>query len=309
MKNKTGKIVLTVVIAGMFLSGIGFASAATRSEKFTGVDGKTVTLQSMGGRMGDHRKRESVTVTGKVTALTQPTTTTPAKGTQPAFGVGMETLTVQKTDGTIISVMINGNAVKNITVAVGDTVTIEGFTMTAPASSTAASMTVIKAEKFTGADGRTVVLHKDDGMSATWKKGSKAESVTISGKVTAVTQPAAATPPAKGACPEPGATREMIVIQQADGTSVTVVIGAARATTIKVAVGDGVTVIGFKMMTGAGSATTVVMAEKFTGADGRTVTLQGMGGAHGQGFRGGMMGHGSGTGSNGASGAPAPVNS
>ena len=232
---------------------------------FTGADGKTVTLVKADGTPNI----ETVTVAGTVTEVNQQTPPATGDTTRPV-GKAMETIKVKQTDGTIVTVVL-GHGGDSITVKVGDTVKVTGF-------KTPMDANTVMATEFTGADGKTVTLRGLDGMRGDGVP--KGESVTVSGTVTEVTQPTATAPSTDDAAgdttkPAPQ-TMTTIKIQQADKTIVTVILGRS-ASSITVKVGDAVKVTGFKMSTDA----TTINATSFTGADGKTITLQGMGGMRG----------------------------
>jgi hypothetical protein len=119
---------------------------------FTGADGKAVTLRGLddiGGYRG--MQGESVSVSGTVTEVTQPTTTTPSTGdtARPALKT-MATIKVKQADGTIMTVVL-GHDSTSITVKVGDAVKIEGF-------KTPMDADTVMATSFTGVDGTKVAI-------------------------------------------------------------------------------------------------------------------------------------------------------
>jgi hypothetical protein len=192
--------------------------------------------------------------------------------------------------------VVLGRDSADVTVKVGDAVKIEGF-------KTPMDANTIMATSFTGADGKAVTLRGLDGMGG--RRDIQGESVSVSGTVTEVTR-ATTTTPSTGDTTKPSPdVMATIKVKQADGTVLTVLLGR-DASSITVKVGDVVKVEGFKRSTDANT----IMATSFTGADGKTITLggKGFGGCGmpgdrgdgqgtGRGFRGGMMGPGSASGS------------
>jgi len=236
--------------------------------EFTGADGKTVTLRSLDGMRGNGAPEgESVTISGIVTEVTQPTTTAPSTGDAVSNPTqALMTIKVKQADGTVLTVLLGRDA-SSITVKVGDAVKVTGFKMSADA-------TTITATSFTGADGKTVTLG-GKGFGGD-RGGVRGESATIAGTVTEVDIPATTAPSTGDASKPSFGAMATIKVRQADGTVLTVFLGR-DANSITVKVGDAVKVTGFKMSTDA----TTITATSFTGADGKTVTLQGMGGMRG----------------------------
>lgn len=249
---------------------------------FTGADGKTVTLVKADGTPNI----ETVTVAGSVTEVNQQTA--PAAGdTAKRPGMAMDTIKVKQADGAVVTVVL-GHGGDSITVKVGDTVKITGF-------KTPMDANTVMATEFTGADGTTVTLRGLDGMRG--NGAPEGQSVTVSGTVTGVSIPAAAAPSTDETSKPSFGAMATITVKQADGTVLTVLLGR-NASSITVKVGDAVKVTGFKRSTDA----TTITATSFTGADGKTVTLQGKGFGgcgmrggfgEGRGFSGGMKRPGS----------------
>lgn len=241
MKKNLGKVVLAVVMAGLLTGGIAIASAATTVRTVTTARGTMV---------------EVVSITGKVTEVSNPTTS----GTKQRF-MGMfrrdhgYAKITDEADGKVYTVELGLKESSGITMKVGDGVTIEGTV------SVRGTENKLQIWVFTGADGKTVTLRKADGTP-------DIETITIAGTVTEVNQQ---TPAATGKITKPvGRAIETIKVKQADGTIVMVVLGHGEDS-ITVKVGDTVTVSGFRTPMDAGT----VMATSFTGADGKTVTLGG----------------------------------
>ena len=269
MRKTLGKVVLAVVIAGFLTGGIAIASAATKIWTVTTPQGTTIDV---------------ISVSGTVTEVSTLPTAESGNGFMGMFRRGPEGTAKIKdsADGTVYTLEFGRQEAAGITMKVGDTVTVEGT------SQTRNSVNELQIWTFTGADGKTVTLHKADGTP-------NIKTVSVAGTVTEVTQTTATTTSTgKTTKPAPKAMAT-IKVSQADGTIVTVVLGR-DASTITVKVGDAVKVTGFKMSTDA----TTIMATSFTGADGKTVTLGG------KGFGADCMrgGQGAGRGSHGGMKAP-----
>ena len=119
---------------------------------FTGVDGKVIALRGLDDKGGPRGiQGEKVGVSGVVTEVTQPATTTPSTGeaTRPDSDA-MATIKVKQADGIVFTVLLGDDA-GSITVNVGDAVKIEGF-------KTPIDANTIMATSFTGTDGNTVTL-------------------------------------------------------------------------------------------------------------------------------------------------------
>jgi hypothetical protein len=248
MKRNLGKVVLAVVIAGLLTGGIAIASAATKVRTVTTAQGTTVDV---------------ISVTGKVTEVSDASSSS-SKGFMGMFrrDQGYAKIT-DDADGKVYTVELGRQESADVTMKVGDTVTIEGTV------SVRGTTNDLRVWTFTGADGKTVTLVKADGTP-------NIETVTVAGTVTEVNQQTA---PATGDSTRPvGKAMDTIKVEQADGTVVTVVLGHG-ADSISVKVGDTVKVTGFKTPMDANT----VMATEFTGADGKKVTLRGLDGMRGDG--------------------------
>ncbi|RIE06900.1 hypothetical protein [Candidatus Cryosericum odellii] len=96
----------------------------------------------------------TVTVTGTVTAVNVTTSPAASQGSKSGSGnpvpTGMDEINVKETSGTIAMVNL-GRDTKDISVKVGDTVTVTGFEMSKSANT-------IMARTFEGADGKTVTI-------------------------------------------------------------------------------------------------------------------------------------------------------
>ena len=243
MKKNLGKVVLAVVIAGLLTGGIAIASAATKVRTVTTPQGTTVDV---------------IAVTGKVTEVSDANSAS-ASGFMGMFrrGEGYAKIT-DDTDGKIYTVELGRAESADITMKVGDTVTIEGSV------TVRGTTNELRVWTFTGADGKTVTLVKADGTP-------NIETVTVAGSVTEVDEHTA--PVAGGTAKRPGNAMDTIKVKQADGTVVTVILGHG-AESVSVKVGDSVKVTGFTTP----MDTKTVMATEFTGADGTAITLRGMGG-------------------------------
>jgi hypothetical protein len=278
MRRTIGKVVLAVVIAGLLTGGIAIVSAATKVRTVTTPQGTTVDVISM---------------TGTVTEVSTASTAESGKGIMGMFRRGRAGYAKVKdsADGTVYTLELGREEAAGITMKVGDTVTIEGT------SETRNGVNELHIRTFTGVDGKTVTLRKDDGTP-------NIETVSVAGTVTEVNLPAATTPSTGDTTkPTPKATAT-IKVKQADDTIVTVVLGH-DASSITVTVGDAVKVEGFKTPMDANT----IMATSFTGADGKKVMIaaggfrggcgirgdRGDGQGTGRGFRGGMMGGWSGS--------------
>jgi hypothetical protein len=279
MRKTIGKVVLAVVIAGLLTGGIAIASAATKLRTVTTPQGTTVDV---------------ISVTGTVTEVSTASTTENGRGIMGMFRRGADGYAKVKdnADGTVYTLGLGREEAADITMKVGDVVTVEGT------SETRNSLNKLHIWTFTGADGKTVTLRKADGTP-------NIETVSVSGTVTEVNLLMTSVAHAPGDTARP-ALRSMasIKVKQADDTIVTVVLGH-EASNITVKVGDAVKIEGFKTPMDANT----VMATSFTGADGTKVAISaggfrggcGMRGGRGdgqdagRGFRGGMMGGWSGS--------------
>ena len=280
MRKTLGKVVLVIVIAGLLTGGIAIASAATKVRTITTAQGTTVDV---------------ISVSGTVTEFSTPPTAESGKGFMRMFRRGPEGTAKIKdsADGTVYTLEFGREEAAGITMKVGDTVTVEGT------SQTRNSVNELQIWTFTGADGKTVTLRKADGTP-------NIETVSVAGTVTEVNVPAT-TIPSTGDTTKPAPkTMATIKVKQADNTIVTVVLGRDVAD-VTVKVNDVVKIEGFKTPMDANT----VMATSFTGADGKKVAIaaggfrggcgmrgdRGDGQGSGRGFRGGMMGPGSASGS------------
>src|SRR5664280_25821 len=280
MRKTLGKVVLAIVIAGLLTGGIAIASAATKVRTITTAQGTSVDV---------------ISVTGTVTEVSAPATTTAGTGFMGMFRRGSEGYAKIKdnADGTVYTLGLGREETSGLIMKVGDIVTVEGT------SATRNSVKDLQVWTFTGADGKTVTLRKADGTP-------NIETVSVAGTVTKVTQTTAtASSTGKTTKPAPKAMAT-IKVKQADNSIVTVVLGRDVAD-VTVKVNDVVKVTGFKMSTDA----TTIMATSFTGADGKTVRLGGKGSGSddmrggqgvGRGSHGGMKAPGS------VSNSPAPSN-
>ena len=280
MRKTIGKVVLAVVIAGLLTGGIAIASAATKVRTVTTPQGTTVGV---------------ISVTGTVTEVSAPATTTAGTGFMGMFRHQQADYAKIKdnTDGTIYTIEVGRAETANLTMKVGDIVTVEGT------SATRNSVNELSVWTFTGADGKTVTLRKADGTP-------NIETVSVAGTVTEVNVPATTTPSTGDTTKPAPKTMATIKVKQADNTIVTVVLGRDVAD-VTVKVNDVVKIEGFKTPMEANT----VMATSFTGADGKKVAIaaggfrggcgmrgdRGDGQGSGRGFRGGMMGPGSASGS------------
>jgi uncharacterized membrane protein (UPF0127 family) len=242
MRKTLGKVVLAVLLAGLLTGGLAIASAATKVRTVTTPRGTTVDV---------------ISVTGTVTEVSAPATTTTGTGFMGMFRHQQAGYAKIKdsTDGTVYTIELGREETASLTMKVGDTVTVEG-------TSTARNgVNELRVWTFTGADGKTVTLCNADGTP-------NIQTVSVAGTVIEVNLPAVAagtTRPAQRVIPT-------IKVKQADNSVVTVVLGR-DATTVTVKVGDSVKVEGFKTPMDANT----IMATSFTGADGKTVTLEGRG--------------------------------
>lgn len=241
MRKTLSKVVLAVLLAGLLTGGIAIASAATKVRTVTTPQGTTVDV---------------ISVTGTVTEVTAPSTTAAGSGFMGMFRHQRNGYATIKdtTDGTVYRLELAPVASANLSMKAGDTVTVEG-TM-----DTRNGVNELHVWTFTGADGKTVTLCNADGTP-------NIQTVSVAGTVTEVNV-AAATGMTKWA----PRTMNTIKVKQADNSVVTVVLGR-DANTVTVKVGDIVKVEGFKTPMDANT----VMAASFTGADGKTVTLNGRG--------------------------------
>ncbi|MHB8071061.1 MAG: hypothetical protein ACYDHF_03790 [Candidatus Cryosericum sp.] len=246
MKKNLGKVVLAVIMAGLLTGGIAIASAATKVRTVTTAQGTTVDV---------------ISVTGKVTEVSDASSAS-SKGFMGMFrrDQGYAKIT-DDADGKVYTVELGREESADITMKVGDTVTVEGTV------SIRGTENDLRVWTFTGTDGKTVTLVKADGTP-------NIETVTVAGTVTEVNQQTA---PATGDTRRPvGRAMDTIKVKQTDGTVVTVVLGHG-GDSITVKTGDTVTVTGFKTPMG----TDTIMATSFTGADGKTVTLRALDGMYG----------------------------
>jgi hypothetical protein len=96
----------------------------------------------------------TVTVTGTVTAVNVTTGPAASQGSKDGSGnqvaTGMDVINVKEASGTIATVNL-GRDTKDISVKVGDTVTVTGFEMSKNANT-------IIARTFEGADGKTITI-------------------------------------------------------------------------------------------------------------------------------------------------------
>ena len=240
MRKTLGKVVLAVVIAGLLTGGIAIASAATKVRTVTTAQGTTVDV---------------IAVTGTVTEVATSSATSSDQGFMGRFrrGQGGYAKVKDSEDGTIYTIELGPGDASGIVMKVGDTVTVEGDIVDRGGTKELHVWT------FTGADGKTVTLRKDDGTP-------NIQAVTVSGTVTEVT----GTDTSTGTDTKPRRRDlETIKVKQADGTVVSVILGH-EGSSIAVKVGDSVKVEGFSMP----GNTTTVMATSFTGADGKAVTLR-----------------------------------
>jgi hypothetical protein len=247
VKKNLGKVVLAVIMAGLLTGGIAIASAATKVRTVTTAQGTTVDV---------------ISVTGKVTEVSDASSTTTSKGFMGMFrrDQGYAKIT-DDADGKVYTVELGREESAGIAMKVGDTVTIEGT------ASVHGTENELRVWTFTGTDGKTVTLVKADGTP-------NIETVTVAGTVTEVNQQTA---PASGdTTKRVGRAMDTIKVKQADGTVVTVVLGHG-GDSVTVKVGDTVTVTGFKTP----MDTDTIMATSFTGADGKVVTLRALDGMHG----------------------------
>lgn len=240
MRKTLGKVVLAVVIAGLLTGGIAIASAATKVRTVTTAQGTTVDI---------------IAVTGTVTEVSTPASSTTDQGFLGMFRHGREGYAKVKdsADGTVYTIELGPGTASGIVMKVGDTVTVEGDVVDRGGTKELHVWT------FTGADGKTVTLRKDDGTP-------NVQTVTVSGTVTEVSSTGTST----GTDTKPERRDlDTVKVKQADGTVVSVVLGHENST-IVVKVGDTVTVEGFSTPGNTGT----VMATSFTGADGKTISLR-----------------------------------
>jgi len=280
MRKTIGRVVLAVVIAGLLTGGIAIASAATRVRTVTTPQGASVDV---------------ISVTGTVTEVSTASTTGTSHGIMGMFRRGPESYAKIKdnADGTVYTLGLGREETSGLTMKVGDIVTVEGTLATRN------SVKDLQVWTFTGADGKTVTLRKADGTP-------NIETVSVAGTVTEVNVPATTTPFTGDTTKPAPKTMATIKVKQADNTIVTVVLGRDVAD-VTVKVNDVVKIEGFKTPMDANT----VMATSFTGADGKKVAIaaggfrggcgmrgdRGDGQGSGRGFRGGMMGPGSASGS------------
>ena len=146
--NITVKVGDTVKVEGFKMPVTASTLMAT---SFTGADGKTVTLRGLDDACGPRGiKGESVTFSGIVTEVTHGATTgSTDDATEPAPEPVL-TIKVKRADGTVPTVLLRDDE-SDITVNVGDAVTVQGFKIPRDANT-------VMATSFTGADGTTVRL-------------------------------------------------------------------------------------------------------------------------------------------------------
>ena len=273
MRKTIGKVVLAVVIAGLLTGGIAMASAATKVLNVTTPRGTSANV---------------ISVTGTVTEVLTAGTTENGRGFMGMFRRGPAGYAKIKSNanGTLYTLELGRWNVEGIAMKVGDVVTVKGTSVTRN------GVNELHVWTFTGADGKTVTLRNTDGTR-------NVETLSVAGTVTEVNVPTTSTVPAPGNTTRPAfGMVPTIKVKQADSTIVTVVLGHDYAD-VTVKVGDAVKIEGFRTPMDAD----VIMATSFTGADGKTVTLNGRGfggcgvrGGRGdgqgadRGFRGGMMG-------------------
>jgi hypothetical protein len=118
---------------------------------FTGADGKIFILRGLDD-VGDPRgiPGESVTFSGIVTEVTPGTTTGSTDDTTEPIPEPVLTIKVKQADDTVLTVLLRDDE-SDITVNVGDAVTVQGFKIPRDANT-------VMATSFTGADGTTVRL-------------------------------------------------------------------------------------------------------------------------------------------------------
>ncbi|MEN6388526.1 MAG: hypothetical protein ABFD13_06515 [Candidatus Cryosericum sp.] len=243
MRKTLSKVVLAVLLAGLLTGGIAVASAATKVRTVTTPKGTTVDV---------------ISVTGTVTEVSTPSSATAGTGLSGMFRHRQAGYAKIKdnADGTVYTIEIGRAETANLTIKVGDTVTVEGT------SRTRNGVDELRIWTFTGADGKTVTLCNADGTP-------NIETVNVSGTVIEVDVPTTAAPSTRSTTKPAPRIMNTIKVKQADGTVVTVVLGR-DANTVTVKVGDTVKVEGFKTPMDANT----IMATSFTGADGKTVTLE-----------------------------------
>jgi hypothetical protein len=139
MRKTIGKVVLAVVIAGLLTGGIAIASAATKVRTVTMPQGTSVDV---------------ISVAGTVTEVSTPSTTGTSKGIAGMFRRGPAGYAKinDNVDGTIYMLELGGEETAGLTMKVGDTVTVEGTSVTRN------SVNELSVWTFTGADGKTVTL-------------------------------------------------------------------------------------------------------------------------------------------------------
>src|SRR5664280_1615969 len=117
MRKTLGKVVLAIVIAGLLTGGIAIASAATKVRTITTAQGTSIDV---------------ISVTGTVTEVSAPATTTAGTGFMGMFRRGSEGTAKIKdsADGTVYTLEFGREEAAGITMKVGDTVTVEGTSQT-----------------------------------------------------------------------------------------------------------------------------------------------------------------------------------
>src|SRR5664280_707862 len=139
MRKTLGKVVLAIVIAGLLTGGIAIASASTKVRTITTAQGTSVDV---------------ISVTGTVTGVSAPATTTAGTGFMGMFRRGSEGYAKIKdnADGTVYTLGLGREETSGLIMKVGDIVTVEGT------SATRNSVKDLQVWTFTGADGKTVTL-------------------------------------------------------------------------------------------------------------------------------------------------------
>ena len=272
MKKTMSKILILTIICGLFIGSVSISIISANAEDKTAVS--TTATQDV------------ITVTGTVSAVNIKTDGTkpvkPGKWEKPISpSVFENTISITKADGTVVDVEI-GRFNKNITVKVGDKVSVTGFYDNKNSKT-------LKAISFTGADGKLVEFKMngkevpgdvEHGIGTDKGGNPNATIVSITGTVSSVTiqpKPTAQTkpeiPPASKTAKKPeiperkDRVEDSIVITKNDGTTITVIFCNAKDISVKV--GDSVTITGFENTKGAGT----IIAKTFIGADGKTITL------------------------------------
>ena len=272
MKKTMSKILILTIICGLFISSVSIISA--NAEDKTAISATSAATQDV------------ITVTGTVSAVNIKTNETkpvkPGRWEKPIFpSVFENTISITKADGTAVDVEI-GRFNKDITVKVGDKVSVTGFYDNKNSKT-------LKAISFTGTDGKLVEFKMngkelpgdvEHGIGTDKGGNPNATIVSITGTVSSVTiQPKPTTqtkpeiPPVSKTAKKPEISErkdrveDSIVITKNDGTTITVIFCNAKDISVKV--GDSVTITGFENTKGAGT----IIAKTFIGADGKTITL------------------------------------